>query len=119
MLTIEKLRAYGANVDEGLGRCMNNEAFYLRLVNMAVDDAGFERLRTALEQDNRKEGFEAAHALKGMLGNLSLTPVCKPASDLTELLRTETATGTEADCRALLEETLRQREKLLKLRDEA
>ena len=91
MLTIEKLRAYGANVDEGLGRCMNNEAFYLRLVNMAVGDAGFERLHTALKQGDRKEGFEAAHALKGMLGNLSLTPLSKPASDLTELLRAETA----------------------------
>ena len=64
MLTIEKLRAYGANVDEGLGRCMNNEAFYLRLVNMAVGDAGFERLHTALKQGDRKEGFEAAHAGK-------------------------------------------------------
>ena len=46
MLTIEKLKAYGANVDEGLSRCMNNETFYLRLVNMAANDAGFERLRT-------------------------------------------------------------------------
>ena len=25
MLTIEKLKAYGANVDEGLSRCMNND----------------------------------------------------------------------------------------------
>ena len=119
MLTIEKLRAFGANVDEGLGRCMNNEAFYLRLVNMAVGDAGFERLRTALKQGDRKEGFEAAHALKGMLGNLSLTPLSKPASDLTELLRAETATGTETDCHVLMEEILRQREKLLQLSDEA
>ena len=38
MLTIEKLKAYGANVDEGLSRCMNNETFYLRLVNMAADN---------------------------------------------------------------------------------
>ena len=57
MLTIEKLKAYGANVDEGLSRCMNNETFYLRLVNMAADDAGFERLRTALEKNDRKAGF--------------------------------------------------------------
>ena len=115
MLTIEKLKAYGANVDEGMGRCMNNEAFYLRLVNMAANDAGFERLRTALEKNDRKEGFEAAHALKGMLGNLALTPVAKPAAELTEMLRTE----TETDCDALLEEILVQREKLLQLRDEA
>ena len=116
MLTIEKLKAYGANVDEGLCRCMNNETFYLRLVNMAANDAGFERLRTALEKNDRKEGFEAAHALKGMLGNLALTPVAKPASELTEMLRTET--GSETDSQALMEEILTQREKLLQLRDE-
>ena len=28
MLTIEKLKEYGANVEEGLARCLNNEAFY-------------------------------------------------------------------------------------------
>ena len=116
MLTIEKLKAYGANVDEGMSRCMNNETFYLRLVNMAADDAGFERLRSALEKNDRKEGFEAAHALKGMLGNLALTPVAKPASELTEMLRTET--GAETDSQALMEEILTQREKLLQLRDE-
>ena len=47
MLTIEKLREFGANVDEGMSRCMNNETFYLHLVNMALQDGGFERLRQA------------------------------------------------------------------------
>ena len=45
----------------------------------------FEKLRAAMESGDRKESFEAAHALKGMLGNLSLTPVSRPASELTEL----------------------------------
>ena len=58
MLTIEKLRAYGANVDEGMGRCMNNEAFYLRLVNMAADDGGFEKLRAAMDT-GLQAGFRA------------------------------------------------------------
>ena len=97
MLTIEKLRAYGANVEEGMGRCMNNEMFYLRLVNMAADDGGFEKLRAAMESGDRKESFEAAHALKGMLGNLALTPVAKPASELTEMLRAGWLEGARRD----------------------
>ena len=117
MLTLEKLRNYGANVDEGMGRCMNNEAFYLRLVNMAADDGGFEKLRAAMGNGDRQGSFEAAHALKGMLGNLALTPVSRPASELTELLRSETGGETEAP--RLLEEILTQRAKLLQLRDEA
>ncbi len=32
MMTIESLKEYGANVEEGLGRCMGNDALYLRLV---------------------------------------------------------------------------------------
>ena len=103
MLTIEKLRAYGADVKEGLGRCMNNEAFYLRLVNMAAGDGGFARLRDALEKGDRKAGFEAAHALKGMLGNLSLTPLSEPVSQLTELLRSEQADAGQEETAALRE----------------
>ena len=33
MLTIDSLRRFGANTEEGLSRCMDNEDFYLRLVN--------------------------------------------------------------------------------------
>ena len=36
MLTIENLRAWGANTEEALRRCMNNEAFYLGLVSRAM-----------------------------------------------------------------------------------
>ena len=115
MLTIDKLREYGANIEEGLARCMNNEAFYLRLVNMAIDDAGFGKLQAAVEAENTKESFEAAHALKGMLGNLALTPLSEPASEMTELLRA----GKDADYRSMYETIRIQREKLLALRDEA
>ena len=32
MLTIDDLRQYGANVQEGMERCMNDESFYLMMV---------------------------------------------------------------------------------------
>ena len=74
MLTVNKLKTFGADVESGLARCMNNEAFYLKMVNMAAEDAGFERLKAAVESKEIPRIFEAAHALKGMLGNLALTP---------------------------------------------
>ena len=113
MLTIDALRQYGANCEEGLGRCLNNEAFYLRLVNMAIDDAGFEKLAAAVEAGDAKAAFEAAHALKGSLGNLALTPVFAPVAELTELVRG----GQAADCTALLGEILKQRDALVALRE--
>ena len=44
MLTIEKLREFGADTDDGLARCLNNETFYLRLVDKAMQDPSFDRL---------------------------------------------------------------------------
>lgn len=112
MLTIEALRQAGVNTKEGLGRLMNNEAFYLRLVNMALDDAGFEKLAAAISNHDNKAAFEAAHALKGVLGNLSLTPLYEKMSELTELLRAE----KDADYALLVQEILAQRDSLNKLR---
>jgi len=90
MLTLEDLKELGVNTEEGLTRCMNNEGFYIRLVGMAVADANFDRLKTAIEADDLDAAFEAAHALKGVLSNLALTPICRPVTEITELLRTRT-----------------------------
>ena len=114
MLTVDKLRAFGADVDDGLKRCMNNEAFYLRLVNMALDDPGVAHLQEAAEAGDRKAAFEAAHALKGTLGNLALTPLFDPVSEMTELLRAD----KEADYDAYLARILRGRDDLLALCEE-
>ena len=56
MLTIDALRAWGANVDEGLTRCCGNEAFYLRLAGMAAQDGNFARLEEALGTGDVSEG---------------------------------------------------------------
>ena len=87
MFTIEKLKALGANTDEGVKRCVNQEALYLRFVEMAVKDDGFEKLRDAIEKKDLDEAFERAHALKGVLGNVSLTQIYTPVAVMTEELR--------------------------------
>ncbi|MBP3267570.1 MAG: Hpt domain-containing protein [Ruminococcus sp.] len=92
MLTIEKLRAYGADVDEGLARCMGMEDFYIGLVVKALADNRLPLLERQIGEGDLDAAFETAHALKGMYANLSLTPLIKPVSELTELLRSRTAT---------------------------
>lgn len=90
MLTIEKLRLFGANADEGLQRCMNNEAFYLKLVSRFLEDKTFDKLKIEIDSGNLEEAFKASHALKGVLGNLSLTPLYEIIYEMTELLRNQT-----------------------------
>ena len=111
MLTINDLREFGANVDEGLGRCLNNEGFYLRLVGKAVADGNFEKLSAAVAAGDMEGGFEAAHSLKGVLANLALTPILDPVSRLTELFRHK----EEGDYEGLLRTVLAERDRLLSL----
>ena len=87
MLTIEALKEYGADVDTGLARCMGMKDFYIRMVNLELGDKNFSALEEAVKQQDTKAAFEAVHALKGALGNLSLTPLLKPIYEMTDLLR--------------------------------
>ena len=112
-MTLEDLKAYGANTEEGLARCMNNEAFYLRMVNLALADKYFDELKRAMDAGEARAAFEAAHALKGSIGNVALTPIYRPACALTELLRGADALPDGGG--ALLTEIMAQREKALKL----
>lgn len=112
MLTIDALKAYGANTDEGMARCFNNEAFYLRLVGMGLADANFDKLKAAMDAGDTTAAFEAAHALKGSIGNLSLTPIFEPISALTELLRGKSG---PVDGGALLQQIMDQLEKARQL----
>ncbi len=111
MLTTEKLREYGADVDEALVRCMNKENFYLMLVGKAVNDKRLTQLEAQIAEKDLDAAFETAHALKGMYANLSLNPLTKPVSEITELLRVR----ADADYTALLNEAKAQFEKLCAL----
>ncbi len=108
MLTLDSLRAWGADVDDGMKRCMNNEAFYLRLIVKAMQETSCDDLKQAVENGDLTRGFEIAHALKGVTGNLALTPIDRPVREITELLRA----GTQAGCSALLDEILIRKQEL-------
>ena len=86
-MTIEDLKAFGANTEEGLTRCFGNEGLYLKLMGTVPGDANFDKLQHAAADGDSGAVFEAAHALKGALGNLSLTPMYTLVSDICETAR--------------------------------
>ena len=49
MITLDDLKALGADTDSGVARCVNDEQFYLRMVGMALQDANFEQLKESIE----------------------------------------------------------------------
>ncbi|MBR3463846.1 MAG: Hpt domain-containing protein [Clostridiales bacterium] len=111
MPTIEELKNYGANTDEALSRLMGNESFYLMLIPKVFDDKNFDQLSASIAEGDLDKAFEAAHSLKGVLGNLELTPILKPVIEITELLRHK----EQADYAPLVEEILKQKEALMSL----
>lgn len=62
-----------------------------------LDDPSFSMLCTAMEQKNVEEAFRAAHTLKGVSKNLSLSGLAYSASNLTEALRGKTEFPDDAD----------------------
>ena len=86
---LKTLAAKGCDIEKMLTETfMGKEDFYLRMVSKALEDeAGIEKLKLAMGAEDIRGGFEAAHALKGVYGNLSLTPLYDPMSELTEILR--------------------------------
>ena len=113
MLTIEGLKGIGANTDEGLGRCLNNEAFYLRLVGMAAQDEHFSGLEQAIKDKDLDAAFEHAHALKGVLANVALTNILEPVQEITEDLRAR----TDKDYTDLIEKINAEHAKVMALMD--
>ena len=108
MLTIEQLQSFGANTKEGLERCLNDEGFYLGLIPSALDKSIYDGLEKAIKEHDLDAAFDAAHALKGVLGNLALTPIYEPVSEMTELLRAR----QEADYEGMLKTVYEKRDAL-------
>ncbi|MBR3016951.1 MAG: Hpt domain-containing protein [Clostridia bacterium] len=112
-MTPEALNAYGANTIEGMKRCLNDEPFYLDMVGMTLKDKNFDALKAAMDAEDTRAAFAAAHSLKGTIGNVGLTPIYEPLCALTELLRGKD--GPVSGGEELLKRIMAQREKALSL----
>ena len=87
MLTKDALLAYGASYDEGMARCLNKEDFYFKMIRMVAANEKFASLGSALIAKDLQAAFEDAHALKGIVANVSLTPLSDALEAIVEPLR--------------------------------
>lgn len=87
-MTIEQCYAeMGGNFAEVCGR-LPSQRLVEKFVTKFPDDPSYPQLCQAIADGNHEDAFRAAHTLKGVAGNLSLTRLRDSASALTELLRT-------------------------------
>lgn len=78
--------AMGGNYDEVVARLRAEDRIAKFLVRI-LDDKNMELLANSVEARDLKEAFRAAHTMKGICLNLSLTKLGNAASDMTEVLR--------------------------------
>ena len=80
----------GGDYDQVMAR-LPSAKMIERFVGLFLNDASYEQLCQAMAAGNRAEAFRAAHTLKGVSANLSFTKLMTSVSELTELLRPESA----------------------------
>lgn len=97
-MTKDELISAGADYAGGLELCMNNEEFYFKMIRKGLVNEKFDSLKKNLDNKNLDAAFEDAHALKGVAGNLHLTPLYKALEEIVEPLRQR---DSKADYQAL------------------
>lgn len=107
----EKLISYGCNIEEAMGRFLDNEVFYEKCFVKFVQEKSFVSLDEALKSGEVKAAFEYAHDLKGISANMGITPIYDLVVQLVEPLRKGTM---PEDARQIMDQILAMRDELAK-----
>ena len=109
MNLITELKNMGANTDEGVERCMNKPELYEKLVKKVP--ANIEKLEVMqyFDEGDYQTALTNAHTIKGIAGNLSLTPLYTAYTEIVNLLRAD----NPEKARRILEETLPVQEQII------
>ena len=91
-----QLEEGGADVEGMLKRFMGNDGIYLKFLGKFPNDPNYANLGINMESANYEEAYKCAHALKGVVGNLGLTPIFENVSALVEELRNKAAEEVDA-----------------------
>lgn len=83
----KRLEAGGIDVQSALQRVMGNETLLERLWGKFLDDPQYSLLCAALERGDMEQAAAASHTLKGMCGNLSITPLFRLFTEQTDAVR--------------------------------
>lgn len=111
-LLLRLMNEWGCSMDKAMERLLGDKELYLSMLKETVQDASFSELYAALDSGDVDKAFEKAHLLKGVLGNLELTPMYRAICPMVEILRSGTIRGTEI-WRAELERRFGELERIL------
>lgn len=99
MTLLEELRTLDVDVDGGLKRINGNEKLYTKLLGSFSKSINTYRVEADFDGNDYNDIIEKAHAIKGVSGNLSITPVYEAYTKIVDLLRA----GKPEEARPLIE----------------
>lgn len=82
-----KFNALGNDYAAALERTAGDRELLSQLMTMFLEDKSFAELKAALENNDCKAAFAAAHSLKGGSGMLGMNGLFAVVSEITEYLR--------------------------------
>ena len=97
-----KLKEAECDVEGALARFLDDEDLYVQFYGELLKDEAFNNLGVALEEGRLYEAFEFAHTLKGIIGNMGLTPMFNIVCDIVEPLRINSVDGVKENYKELL-----------------
>ena len=102
MSMISEIVALGADYNDAMGRFMNKESFYERMLKKFPKSIDDNPVMPLLEAGQYEEAIAPAHTLKGVTGNLSLTPLYTAYTQVVADLRAKNYEQAVAEYKALL-----------------
>ncbi len=81
------LLACETDVAGALNRFMGNEVLYASCLSKFLTDTTIDELNSAISTQAWDDAFTAAHALKGLAGNMGFVPLFHSAAELVVLIR--------------------------------
>jgi HPt (histidine-containing phosphotransfer) domain-containing protein len=102
------------DMETGLGRVRGNAAIYKKMLGMFLNSKEFGAFEEALTANDYSKAADVAHAIKGLTGNLALTPLFEESTKLMNQLREgKYDEATLQNYRTALTETRGEVEKVL------
>ncbi|MEG1996257.1 MAG: Hpt domain-containing protein [Oscillospiraceae bacterium] len=92
-----KLEEYGADIEGIKGRFLGDKELYKNCFNTFLSDKSFAGLGESLKSKDYQKAFEYAHTLKGITGNMGITPLYEVVCTLVEKLRAKEYSKLEQD----------------------
>ncbi len=83
----EKLAAYGVDIPVTLERFVGDENLYETCFKMLLNEKGFDELGRNIADKDYEKAFNSAHALKGVVSNMGLSPLHHSIAVMVEALR--------------------------------